>query len=122
MTDPRDVADLTATVLEEDDKHDGQGYYQTGAAISLDQVAETFSKVLKRDIRYNIVDVGIWKNIVTKRGLPSWLIEHQVKMIGFAAAGTYSYVTNVTKDVTGNDPRSLQAFISDHATSFTPTC
>ena len=122
MTDPRDVADLTATVLEEDDKHDGQGYYQTGAAISLDQVAETFSKVLKRDIRYNIVDVGIWKNIVTKRGLPSWLIEHQVKMIGFAANGTYSYVTNVTRDITGNAPRTIQTFISDHATVFTPTC
>jgi uncharacterized protein YbjT (DUF2867 family) len=120
MTDPRDVADLTATVLAEDDKHDGQGYYQTGAALSMDQVAETFSKVLKRNIRYNTVDVDIWQEIVTKRGLPSWLIEHQVKMIGFAANGTYSYVTNATRDITGNAPRTLQTFINDHASAFTP--
>jgi|TARA_B110000116_G_C16680070_1_gene510265 uncharacterized protein YbjT (DUF2867 family) len=121
MTDPRDVADLTATVLAEDDKHDGQGYYQTGAALSMDQVAETFSKVLKRNIRYNTVDVDIWQEIVTKRGLPSWLIEHQVKMIGFAANGTYSYVTNATRDITGNAPRTLQTFINDHAADFTST-
>ena len=120
MTDPRDVADLTATVLAEDDKHDGQGYYQTGAALSMDQVAETFSKVLKRNIRYNTVDVDIWQEIVTKRGLPSWLIEHQVKMIGFAANGTYSYVTNATRDITGNAPRTLQTFINDYASVFTP--
>ena len=121
MTDPRDVADLAATVLAEDDKHDGKGYYQTGAALSLDQVAKTFSKVLKRDIRYNTVDVDAWEEIVTKRGLPSWLIEHQVKMIGIAANGTYSYVTNVTRDITGNDPRTLQGFITDYAAAFTYT-
>jgi len=122
MTDPRDVADLAATVLAEDDKHDAQGYYQTGAALSLDQVAKTFSKVLKRDINYNTVNVDIWKDIVTKRGLPSWLIEHQVKMIGFAANGTYSYVTNVTQDITGNAPRTLEHFIADHAEAFTKVC
>ncbi|MDE0779650.1 MAG: NmrA family NAD(P)-binding protein [Alphaproteobacteria bacterium] len=120
MTDPRDVADLTATILAEDDKHDGQGYYQTGAALSLDQAAETFSKVLNRDIRYDTVDVDIWEDMVTKRGLPSWLIEHQVKMIGFAANGAYSYVTNATQDITGNTPRTLETFITDHAATFTP--
>jgi hypothetical protein len=87
----------------------------------MDQVAETFSKVLKRNIRYNTVDVDIWQEIVTKRGLPSWLIEHQVKMIGFAANGTYSYVTNATRDITGNAPRTLQTFINDHAADFTST-
>lgn len=120
MTDPRDVADLTATVLAEDDKHDGQGYYQTGAALSLDQVAETFSRVLDRDIRYNVVDVDVWEDMVTKRGLPSWLIEHQVKMIGFAANGAYSYVTTATHDITGHPPRTLGTFITDHAAAFTP--
>ncbi len=120
MTDPRDVADLTATVLAEDDKHDGQGYYQTGTALSLDQVAETFSRVLDRDIRYNVVDVDVWEDMVTKRGLPSWLIEHQVKMIGFAANGAYSYVTTATQDITGHPPRTLGTFITDHAAAFTP--
>ncbi len=118
MTDPRDVADLTATVLAEDDQHDGEGYYQTGAAVSLDDVAATFSRVLGRDIRYEMVDVEIWEDIVTKRGLPSWLIEHQVKMIGFAANGAYSYVTNVTADIAGHPARTLEAFISDYADAF----
>ena len=120
MTDPRDVADLTATVLAEDDKHDGQGYYQTGAALSLDQVAEAFNRVLDRDIRYNVVDVDVWEDMVTKRGLPSWLIEHQVKMIGFAANSAYSYVTTATQDITGHPPRTLETFITDHAAAFTP--
>jgi len=118
MTDPRDVADLTATVLEEDSGHDGQGYYQTGAAVSLDEVAETFSRVLKRDIRYNEVDVDIWEDMVTRRGLPSWLIEHQVKMIGFAANGDYAYVTNATEDIARHPKRTLERFISDHAEAF----
>ena len=118
MTDPRDVADLAVTVLEEDGKHDGAGYYQTGAAVSLDDVAETFSRVLGRDIRYEMVEVEVWEDIVTKRGLPSWLIEHQVKMIGFAANGAYSYVTNVTADIAGHPARTLEEFITDHAGAF----
>jgi len=118
MTDPRDVADLAATVLAEDGKHDGEGYYQTGAAVSLDDVAETFSRVLGRDIRYEKVDVEVWEDIVTKRGLPSWLIEHQVKMIGFAANGAYSYVTNVTAEIAGHPARTLEGFISDYAEAF----
>ena len=118
MTDPRDVADLAATVLAEGGKHDGEGYYQTGAAVSLDDVAETFSRVLGRDIRYETVDVEVWQDMVTKRGLPSWLIEHQVKMIGFAANGAYSYVTNVTADIAGHPARTLEQFITDHADAF----
>jgi uncharacterized protein YbjT (DUF2867 family) len=121
MTDPRDVADLTATVLDEDSEHDGQGYYQTGAAVSLDEVAETFSRVLNRDIRYEMVDVDVWEDMVTKRGLPSWLIEHQVKMIGFAANGAYAYVTNATEEITGQKPRTLETFIADHAPAFART-
>lgn len=121
MTDPRDVADLTATVLDEDSGHDGQGYYQTGAAVSLDDVAETFSRVLKRDIRYNEVDVDIWEDMVTRRGLPSWLIEHQVKMIGFAANGAYAYVTNATEEIAGHPKRTLDQFIADHARAFALT-
>lgn len=118
MTDPRDVADLAAVVLDEDHRHDGQGYYQTGAALSLDEVAATFSRVLDRDIRYEMVDVETWEDMVTKRGLPSWLIEHQVKMIGFAANGAYSYVTEATRELTGHAPRSLATFITDHAGAF----
>ena len=118
MTDPRDVADLAATVLAEDGKHDGEGYCQTGAAVSLDDVAETFGRVLGRDIRYETVDVEVWQDMVTKRGLPSWLIEHQVKMIGFAANGAYSYVTNVTQDIAGHPARTLAEFTTDHAAAF----
>lgn len=118
MTDPRDVADLAAVLLAEDDWHDSQGYYQTGAAISLDDVAETFSKVLNRDIHYEMIGVDAWEAMVTERGLPSWLIEHQVKMIGFAANGAYSYVTDATQELTGNAPRTLETFIIDHAAAF----
>ena len=118
MTDPRDVADLAAAVLEEDGKHDGEAYYQTGAAVSLDDVAATFSRVLNRDIRYEMVDVALWEEIVTARGLPSWLIDHQVKMIGFAANGAYSYVTSVTADIAGHPARTLEEFITDHAAAF----
>ncbi len=118
MTDPRDVADLAATVLAEDDRHDGQGYYQTGKALSLDEVAEIFSEVLDRKIRYETVDVEAWEEMVTKRGLPSWLIEHQVKMIGFAANGAYSYETNATEDIVGHPKRTLEEFIRDHADAF----
>lgn len=118
MTDPRDVTGLAATVLAEDDKHDGAAYYQTGAAVSLDDVAATFSRVLGREIRYEMVDVEVWEDMVTKRGLPSWLIEHQVKMIGFAANGAYSYVTNMTADIVGHPARTLEAFISDYADAF----
>ena len=118
MTDPRDVADLAAVVLAEDGKHDGEGYYQTGAAVSLDDVAETFSRALGREIRYETVPVDTWEQIVTARGLPSWLIEHQVKMIGFAANGAYSYVTNVTAEVAGHPARTLEEFITDHADAF----
>ena len=60
----------------------------------------------------------MWERIVTERGLPPWLIEHQVKMIGFAAAGAYSYVTNVTAEIAGHPPRTLEEFITDHADAF----
>ncbi|MBN43753.1 MAG: hypothetical protein CL573_09740 [Alphaproteobacteria bacterium] len=121
MTDPRDVADLAAAVIADDAGHDGQGYYQTGAAVSLDDVADTFSRVLDRDIHYRMVNVDVWKDIVTKRGLPSWLIEHQVKMIGFAANGAYSYVTNVTGEIAGHPARTLEAFIADYSGAFART-
>jgi len=64
--------------------------------------------------------VDVWEDMVTKRGLPSWLIEHQVKMIGFAANSAYSYVTTATQDITGHPPRTLETFITDHAAAFTP--
>ena len=68
-----------------------------------------------------MVNVDVWKDIVTKRGLPSWLIEHQVKMIGFAANGAYSYVTNVTGEIAGHPARTLEAFIADYSGAFART-
>ena len=120
MTDPRDVADLAAVVIAEDTGHDGEGYYQTGKALSLDEVAAIFSEVLGRDIRYKQVDVETWEDMVTGRGLPSWLIEHQVKMIGFAADGAYSYETDATEKIAGHPKRTLETFVRDHADAFAP--
>ncbi|MBO6783533.1 MAG: NmrA family NAD(P)-binding protein [Alphaproteobacteria bacterium] len=121
MTDPRDVADLAAVVIAEDSGHDGEGYYQTGKALSLDEVASIFSDVLGRAIRYEQVDVETWEEMVTGRGLPPWLIEHQVKMIGFAANGAYAYETNATEDIVGHPKRTLEEFIRDHADAFAKT-
>ncbi len=118
MIDPRDVAQVAAAVLT-GDGHDGRRYVLTGPeAVTVDEVAEQLSAVLGRRIGFVPVPDGAAVAQLVAAGVPEWYAANVVAQFGVLREGAQSGVQDVVRVLTGRDPRSVGAFLRDHAGAF----
>jgi uncharacterized protein YbjT (DUF2867 family) len=118
MIDPRDVAQVAAAVLT-GDGHDGRRYVLTGPeAVTVDEVAEQLSTVLGRRIGFVPVPDGAAVAQLVAAGVPEWYAANVVAQFGVLREGAQSGVQDVVRVLTGRDPRSVGAFLRDHAGAF----
>ena len=118
MIDVRDIADSAFAVITGED-HEGKSYILTGPeAISFNDVANTFSKVLDKDVKYVNVPGEASLQSMTGMGMPEWIAKGYVELMeGFSG----NFADSTTKNVeilTGHPARSFEQFVTDFARVF----
>lgn len=114
-----DVARVVATLLANPAPHVGQVYELTGPrSQDMHAIAREFSAVLKREITYADVPAADWERALTKAGLPEHLAHHVLTMGELHRTGRYDRLADGVQRVTGEEPLSVEQWVSLHATEF----
>jgi uncharacterized protein YbjT (DUF2867 family) len=120
FVDVRDVADACARVLAQPASHDGRIYTLTGArALSFAAVAELLSSATGQRVRH-ISPPRLLARIVLPwaSGMPRWLSNMVVDLMGALADGAQSIPSDAVRTITGHEPRTIEAFITEQRASF----
>ena len=118
MIDVRDIVDSAYAVLT-GSGHDGKSYILTGPkAISMQDVANTFSKVLGRDINYVNVPHEASVQSMVSMGFPEWIARGYGELMEGFSQGFASQVTDNVETLTGHPARSFEQFARDYIKVF----
>ncbi len=118
MIDLRDIVDTALAVLT-GDGHEGKSYILTGPeAVSMHDVANTFSKVLGKKVTYVSVPGEAALQSMLSMGFPEWIARgYGELMVGFSQ-GFASRTTDNVATLTGHPARSIEQFARDYAQVF----
>ena len=87
--------------------------------MSLDEMAEVFSKELGKPVEYVNIPVDAWKNaLVAKAGMPEYLATHLAAVAVDHQHGIFSAETDVVEAIGGKPPETLESFIHRHVNIF----
>lgn len=112
--DARDVAAVAAVCLSESG-HENQAYDLTGAeAVSFDQVADYFAKVLDRPVRYINLTPAELKAARLANGEPEWYLDAEAQLFDCWQTGAGSMVTTTITDILHQSATSFEAFAQDY--------
>ncbi|MBW4617823.1 MAG: SDR family oxidoreductase [Cyanosarcina radialis HA8281-LM2] len=112
--DARDVAAVAAVCLSQPG-HENRAYDLTGAeAIAFTQVAEYFSQVLNRPVRYVNVTPADMKAARLADGEPEWYLDAEAQLFDCWRTGAGSIVTTTIADLLHQPPNSFAAFVGDY--------
>jgi uncharacterized protein YbjT (DUF2867 family) len=116
--DVRDIAAVAAHVLTEDG-HQWQRYSITGPeALSHAEIAERFSQVLGRTIRYVDVPEDAAREWMLAAGIPPWTVDKLLDLYRYYRSGAAAEVTWEIERVGRKAPIAFQQFVRDHAAAF----
>ena len=123
-----DTAKVAARILADPAKHKGKRYFLTGPqALSIGEIAEVFSLVLKRPVEYVNIPLETWQQNFTRfTGDNPHLLQHLSSLWRLftraeRASGEVGYeVSPVVRQITGSNPLSLEEFIRENAAAFAP--
>jgi NAD(P)H dehydrogenase (quinone) len=115
MVDARDVADCAIAALL-DERPSRRAWQLTGPRpVTFDAIAEILGA------RYVNVPVKLAERTMRRRGLPVAEIDHATRMAAYFASGADGTATDHVLRLTGHAPRSIEAFLDEHAAAFSPT-
>jgi uncharacterized protein YbjT (DUF2867 family) len=115
-----DVARVLAELLGDPQPHIRKIYNLTGPrSENLTFYAQEYSKALGREITFQDIPVEQWRDGLLGRGLPAHLVNHLVTMADLHRAGRYDRMSDDVLKLTGQEPISVQEFVSMNAASFT---
>lgn len=118
QVDARDIARVCAHTLV-DAGHENKEYTVTGPeAMTMHVVARKLSKILNKEIRYIAVEPIAATQVFKDQGLPEWPAKAIGTMFMEYASGKYKFITDDFKQITGNEPRSMDVFFSDYREVF----
>jgi NAD(P)H dehydrogenase (quinone) len=114
MVDLRDVAACAVAALL--DPEPGRRAWQlTGPrAVTLDAIAADLA------VRHMPIPAGAAARALARSGASAWEIDHSLRMAAFLAARSDAVVTDHVARLTGNPPRTIEAFLDEHRDRFTP--
>ncbi|MBT4703254.1 MAG: NmrA family NAD(P)-binding protein [Rhodospirillaceae bacterium] len=117
MVHPADVGECAAEILM-DKSYQGAAYYLAGAAITMEDVVNTMSDILGREIEYVQVPPEAAKKAMEDKGMPDWLIAHMGGMMGFVAKGGMAHESDWVEKLTGHAPRTLREWLEANKGAF----
>lgn len=119
FVDGRDVGAVAAAALV-DPKFAGRTLTVTGSEeLSYAQVAERLSKILDKPVKYVDITANEARGRLQMYGAPPIMIEALLELWDACASKLVNVApTDVVKEVTGREPRSLEEFARDHREYF----
>ncbi len=119
FVDARDVGAVGAQALL-NPTHAGQAYTVTGnESLTYQEVAERLSKVLGKTIRYTDITANEARGRLQASGASPVMIEATLEMWDACASKLINVApTNVVKEITGKEPRTLEEFATEYKTLF----
>jgi len=118
MVDARDIAAVAVKSLTEEG-HEGKTYILTGPeAISYLDIANTFSKILEKEIKYVPITSEVAHQGMLDSGMPEWLADDLTGLNQVFAAGKAGDLSPDVENVTGRKPHSIEDFVNDFAHMF----
>jgi NAD(P)H dehydrogenase (quinone) len=112
MIDARDVAACAVAALADPDATD-QAWQLTGPrSITFPEIADRLS------VPYVPVPLGLSARVLRRGGASPFEVEHSVRMAAFFATGADGVSTGAVAQLTGHRPRTIDAFLSEHADAF----
>ena len=117
--DARDVAAVAICALK-DSAHAGKTYTVTGTeTLNYRQVAERLSKVFGKPIRYTDITANEARGWLQAKGLQPVMIEAKLELWDACASNLINAPpTQVVKELTGREPRTVDDFLRDHKKQF----
>ena len=116
--DPWDIAAVAAVALTEPG-HEGQAYALTGPmALGFGEMAEVFTRVLGRQVRYVDMPEKEAGEGMRKAGLPDYVVAGLLGTFAAVRLGRLSACTEDVKKVTGRPPRTFETWCRDHLNVF----
>ncbi|GAA3563912.1 NmrA family NAD(P)-binding protein [Amycolatopsis ultiminotia] len=112
--DARDVADCAYAVLTGSAPRGGAHDLTGPGALTAAELAAALSAGLDREIGLVQPAVDELEPILADQGMPESYIKHFVELTRLVTAGALADVTTAVTDLTGNSPRSIEAFIAEH--------
>ena len=117
--DVRDTGAVGARVLLDPAPHLGKIYEFTGVLSNFAEFADVFSQVLGRKITYVAVTAGQAEQAMKARGMPDWLITHQLTAAHIAAKAALSTEnTEPIRNILNRAPITIKQFVEDHRSVF----
>jgi uncharacterized protein YbjT (DUF2867 family) len=116
FVDARDVADVAVFALTAAEPVAGVWAFGGPEALSYDDVASAFSRVLGRRIEHVRLDAAAFRQAAAQ--LPDFVIEAILSSALMAREGKYEVPDSVIREKLGRPGRSLQSWIQDHRSLF----
>jgi NAD(P)H dehydrogenase (quinone) len=114
----RDVASVAARVLTSPG-HDGAMYVVTGPeALGYADVAARISAVFARQVDYEDQPAKRARELMLAGGMGSWEADGTLELFEWVREGGADTVTDTVREVTGDDPQSVQDWLNDARASF----
>lgn len=122
LTDTRDVAAVAAVLLAEGaGRHAGHVYDMSGPApVTMADVAGYISEVLGTTVEYHDRTREQQRGVLESAGVPALLVEVLLGLDDLTRSGIFAEPSPTVADLTGRAPRSVQAWVREHAAAFTP--
>jgi uncharacterized protein YbjT (DUF2867 family) len=115
MVDVRDVGDSAVAALL-DERTGRRAWQLTGPRpVTFDAIAELLGA------RYVSVPAELAARTMRRRGLSAAEVDHATRMAAYFASGADGAPTDHVLRLTGLAPRSIEAFLEEHSTAFSPT-
>jgi uncharacterized protein YbjT (DUF2867 family) len=115
--DPRDVAEIALLALTSSSQEDAVWGFGGPEALSYDDVAATFSRVLGRRVEHVRLDESAFRQAAAE--LPEIVVEAITSSAAMAQRGKYEVSDQLIKDKLGRRARSLESWIVAHRAAFT---
>lgn len=121
FVDTRDVAEVAARVLSRPEDHVSCAYSLTGEqALRWDDVAVLLTRELQRPIRYTSISFRRYRRELLAAGADPVYVRVQLGIHLVARLGLAGRITPTLRELLGRPPRTLAAFITDHAAAWRP--
>lgn len=118
LVDVRDIAAVAVAALTETG-HAGKRYVVTGGeSLSNQDIAEIFSSVLERKIKYVDAPEDAARRQMIDSKMPAWMVEAVMELNQIGKAGFVAEVRPTVKDVTGREPISFRQFAEENRRVF----
>jgi uncharacterized protein YbjT (DUF2867 family) len=116
--DALDIADAASAALRSNE-FDGQAFSLTGPeALTYAEAAEILSRHAGRTIRYQHVEDADFSQAMIAAGLPPDYAGFLTLLMSFVRQGAASQVSDAVQRITGQAPRTLEAYAQRYAGAF----